>query len=185
GDDLKDYYPKDKIPSKFRFKFWAGGSQAEIEVSEASIVIPRTWKTPGTTLVKTLNAKSEIKSDKGIKVSPVKGEVACALDSETDEAGFDFQEKIPFKPKGVAMLDLQGVLGGLVGLEALCWKADGALIKKVDVFKKLKSAGLVEVPFDKLSDPIPADTAKISFRVRMNVKEATARIAGVFYGEAP
>jgi hypothetical protein len=72
-----------------------------------------------------------------------------------------------------------------VNLHVLCWNDRNEFLKEVSITPNIESAGLYEIPMRDHQQDFPAETARMSFKVWLTGKEASARIAGIYYGVAP
>ena len=171
--------PAGERPRKFRFKFWLEGKGTEAKLSRALVTVSKVWRKAGTKLVKTYDAKSKTTPDEGMKLD------GLDMKLEKEYSAFVFDDKVAFDAKGTLLVDVAGLKNGAVTVQALCWSADDAFQKAVDLVKDMSAAGYTEAPVAMHKEDFPADVAKLSFKVWLSGKEATARLGALHYGVLP
>lgn len=182
---LSDLVPTGEKPKKFGLKFWIEGRNAEARISEAVAQFARSWRNAGTRTLHAYDAKASVTSDEGMEGHGENGVIVARLSNDKGYSAFVLEDRADYDPNGVVMLDLEKLEGGTLTVQALCWDKDGTFLKAVDVIKDVAQVGVIEIPFTIYVDQFPKGTARVSFKIWLSGRGASATIAGLFYGVTP
>ncbi len=185
---LAERAPREGYPRQFALKFWIEGRDAELRITRAIVHAPLAWRKPDRRLVFAYKPDARFASDPGMSVRADAAALAATLDSAAPYSSFVLEQRVAYDPKAVLLLDLQTLHGGVLSVQALCWDRDGAFLRAVDLIKDVAEAGVVEFPFNLVTDPFPSETRQLSFKVWLSGTESrvrSARIGGLYYGVAP
>lgn len=177
--------PDNEKPSKFRLKFWVNGKNGMVHLTQAIIHVQRIWKQSDMQLMRAFTPDDAVVEDEGIEYKTDRGSFAARLSPEATTASVIFWDRVNLNATGVVMFDLESIENGNVNLHALCWNDRNEFLKEVSITPNIEAAGLYEIPIKDHQQDFPSETARMSFKIWLSGKEASTRIAGIYYGVAP
>ncbi len=180
--ELARFQPAGESPKTFRLKFWVEGRDAEIHLAKAVVSFQRTWRKPGTKLVKAYRDGAKHTPDPGLTVRADAEGFHAQVAPDTSFSAFLLEDRVDYDPGAVVLIDLADVRAGGVSVQALCWKSDDTQLKPVDLIKDVTTAGVYEIPLRALDGRFDPETKKLSFKIWLAGQASTAQIAGLFYG---